>query len=93
MWSLYQQSKLWTTRPSELIAIEDRYVAFCFDEAVAEFGLTIENEMEEASKKAKKEAQAIAARDATLKRLLGLQPKFRDPKEIKKKESKNGIGI
>lgn len=57
--------------------------AWCLNEAIAEFGLSIEAAMDEASssKKIKKESERQAIRQGVLNKFLGLKPKFRDPAE------------
>lgn len=55
MWSLFNTAKMWSKRPSELLAIEDNYVAYCFDEAVATWGTYIVNELDKITGKTDKE--------------------------------------
>lgn len=45
-WGLYQSAKQWGKRPSEMVAIKDEYVAYCFDEAIGTWGSFIVAEME-----------------------------------------------
>lgn len=38
-------AKTWNCRPSDLLAIEDDYVAYCLDQAVGYFGRHLEAEL------------------------------------------------
>lgn len=42
---LYNHAKTWHVRPSALLALDDSYVAYCLDEAVAYLGRTIDGEL------------------------------------------------
>lgn len=57
MWSLFQNSQLWSTRPSDLVDIQDAYVAFCFDEVVASWGNYITRELEKVKGKNEKDIE------------------------------------
>ena len=84
-WLLYHNAKLWKTRPSKLLAIEDEYVAYCLDEAISFFGGQLEYELDEAShgKVSKEERSARAKRQTVLDRVLGKiegdKPAYADP--------------
>lgn len=54
---MYQNSQLWNCRPSNLAAIDDDYVAFCFDEAVAAWGSYITKELEKIKGKKEKDVE------------------------------------
>lgn len=51
MWSLYQNAKLWSTRPSVMCEIEGSYYSYCFDEAVAAWGNYVVSELEQVTGK------------------------------------------
>jgi len=53
------------------------YVAFCFNSAVARFGLALEAELDSIEGKTEKEIHR--KRDRTLRRWLGLPLRFRNP--------------
>jgi hypothetical protein len=83
---LYQLSKTWQTRPSSLVDIEDTYVAYCLDQAVATWGGFVETEL---GKVEGKNSQDIESKQrAILTRLLGgdeeesARGRFRDPAEF-----------
>jgi hypothetical protein len=77
-------AKTWSCRPSDLLNIQDDYVAYCLDQAVAYFGRTLESELEKAGSGAKNESEAEWKRKAVLERFLGEDDKpqrgmFADP--------------
>lgn len=47
MWDLYLLAKTWGARPSELAEIEPGHTSYCFDEAIALWGLYIESELDQ----------------------------------------------
>jgi hypothetical protein len=72
VWLLWQKSQAVHARPAELLGLDpDSYEAYCLDEAVIYFGLTVEAKLEEAGHKpTKEERKAKAAREAVLKKIL-----------------------
>lgn len=66
LWLLYQDSRTWRCRPSDLLGVEDQYAAYCLDQATAVWGRHIEHELEEASENAKDKNAAVRARKAVL---------------------------
>lgn len=52
------QSRDWGKRPSELLAIDNTYIAYCVDEAVYQFGTAIEAEVN-GLKRGKKEKDEL----------------------------------
>lgn len=64
-------AKTWGCRPSELLAIEDDYVAYCLDQAVGYFGRSVEAELEKAGANAKNESDATWKRQQALDRFIG----------------------
>lgn len=77
MWALYNQAKAWATRPSDLLAVGDRWLAFCLDNAVYTFGSALEMELKGTEGKNKKEIQNKQQR--TLDKWLDMPLKFRSP--------------
>jgi len=72
------QSKTWKVRPSDLLGVHDDYLAWCVNEAVYEFGTACEEAVEDARTRKKGKAdQKAAAGENALRRMLGLDPKFR----------------
>ena len=73
------EAQLWRVRPSELVGIEDPYIAYCFDQAVGEWGSYIRSEL---SKIEGKNAKAVEGkRTLRLKALLSddVKAKFAQP--------------
>ena len=70
---LWHKSKAIGVRPSELINLDDGYVAYCLDEAVIFFGLQLEHMLEEAGqgKVGKEERKAKAARERVINKVFG----------------------
>lgn len=62
-------SKTWNCRPSDLVAIEDPYVAYCFDQAVGHIGRSIEAELDKVESKSVAEGEQ--KRKIVLERFLG----------------------
>lgn len=58
--------------PSSILGLEyGSFEAYCLDEAVSYYGLTLENELDKASHKpSKEERKAMAARERVLSRYL-----------------------
>lgn len=50
-------AKTWNCRPSELLAIEDPYVAYCVDQAVGYFGRHVQAALDEVDDKDAKVAE------------------------------------
>lgn len=79
---LYNDATTWGCTPADYIGVDDEYLAFCLNQAVAYAGKFIENAMEEAAGKAKTTKAAQAARDRVLKKYLskpGERSQFMDP--------------
>lgn len=55
-----------------MLGIKDDYAAYCFDEAITEFGESIEDEIETATEKSKNKKQAIAAATRVLQKRLNM---------------------
>lgn len=53
---LFMDAKTWSCRPSDLLRIEDDYVAYCLDQAVGHFGRVVENELQSVEAKTVEEA-------------------------------------
>jgi hypothetical protein len=75
-------AKTYKVRPSELFGIEDAYVAYCFDEAVAVWGLHVTSELEAIDGKNAKQIEA--RREKKFNELMGMKPEkqFRDPASL-----------
>ena len=67
-WILYQDSRQWQVRPSELLHVSDEYVGYCLDQAVGFFGMKVESALDEAesnvSHKKSGRSRATAVRNA-----------------------------
>jgi hypothetical protein len=78
-WLLYQEAKLWGVRPSQLLGLDrpgrsddDGYTAYCFDQAVGHFGVSVEAELEQAGHRpTKDERKTEAARKSVLTKYFG----------------------
>ena len=46
-WLLWREARRWSLRPSDLLGLDDRYIGYCFDQAIGFIGETIDNELEE----------------------------------------------
>lgn len=55
MWSVYNHAKTWSTRPSQLLGLDQPYLAYCVDEAVATWGNHVVNELDKIDGKTDKE--------------------------------------
>lgn len=75
------QARRWQTRPSELLGIEDVYVAYCLDEAVLEFAAHIESELNNVKVKGDNQDILAKRREAVLESLLtgNVAKRFADP--------------
>lgn len=60
---------MWQCRPSQLLAIEDEYAAYCLDQACGEWGAHVRSELEKVEGKTR--AQVEQHQLLTLRRLLG----------------------
>lgn len=78
-WLLYSQSKQWNKAPSEILHIENTYVAYCLDEAIWWFGNYVESEVKKASAskgKSDNEKKQKHRADLAFARIMGSKPKF-----------------
>lgn len=84
LWGAWKLAKAYRCRPSEVFHIDDPLAAYCFDRAVAAFGLTVEDAIEKATE-GKKANQIEAAAKMALNTWVGhennVRPKqkFREP--------------
>jgi hypothetical protein len=70
VWHLWQTCKALNTRPSEIMGLDDPYLAYCLDEAITFGGRSIEADLESIThKKPKRQAQM---RENRLLALLGI---------------------
>lgn len=80
------QSKAYHTRPSELLRVEDSYLAFCFDEAVMMWGMFVENELDKIEGKTSGEIERKRTRRLQVLMGEGDKPgQFADPAAMFKK--------
>lgn len=64
-------AQTWRKRPSEILGIEDEFIAYSMDRAVMHFGSWVERRLEEATKNSKTKEQAIASAERELDKILG----------------------
>lgn len=94
-------SEAYSSRPSEILHIEDPYTAWCIDEATFMWGNHVEGSLNDASNKAKSDSQKHAARLRVLTNLLSSKDtegeaeapakgKFRDPASMIAAKKKGG---
>lgn len=80
------QARKWEVRPSNLLGIQDPYVAFCLDEAVYELASWIEDELEKVEDRGKKRdpKKTAAKKRARLEFLLTgkIEKQFADPMRL-----------
>ncbi len=67
-------------RPSAFLALENTYVAFCFDEACLAFGAAVEAAIGEVE--SKNERAKAAMQENVLRKYIGLPMKFRDAMDL-----------
>jgi hypothetical protein len=80
------EAQLWKVRPSELMGIKDSYIAYCFDQAVGEFGAYVKHEIQKIEGK---NASAVEGkRSLRLKALLSddVKTRFAQPMVTKEDE-------
>lgn len=88
MWLLDKMARRYTTRPSELLDLDDSYVAYCLDEAVLTFCAGVEGKLEEVKTPKGRRGPERRAKNqqALLNKLLKMpednKPKFRDPADL-----------
>lgn len=84
---LWQQSKAYRSRPSEILGITEQPTAYYLDRAVFVFGRSLEAALEEAGqsrgKQKKTQSQIAMARARVLATWLGTQ-RFADPMAMKR---------
>lgn len=72
---MYHKAQRWSTRPSQLLGIDNDYYAYCLDEVVDTFGQYVESELDKITdKNAKKRAQKQKNR---LGQILQIDPQHR----------------
>lgn len=81
---LWLKAKSVSTRPSEMLGLHPRsYEAYCLDEAVIYFGVSLDSMLQnEGQKPSKDERRAKAAREALLAKVFGQEKAgtgFADP--------------
>lgn len=73
MWLLFVDAKTWGCRPSELMALDDDYLAYCLDQAVGFIGRAIEAELDKVE--AKNEAEGEHKRKRVLAKFFDEEDK------------------
>jgi len=81
MWNLYAQARQWRVRPSEILGIDDAYVAYCLDEAVSDLAAFIEDELDKVKVKSDNPEVVRKRKMARLDALLSgnVAKQFADP--------------
>lgn len=87
MWKLYLTSKTLSQRPSDLLCVPDRWLAYQLDNAVVYLGITLENALHETIN-AGTERQSRTEPKYTITQLL--EPSFRLPAPEKPQQQKGG---
>ena len=82
MWAIWKKSKVWRTRPADLVGLDDPYVGWCFDDAVYAWGSHVDSEIEKAvaennKKKHGRRKDENQVRQAKLSELLDLPMEVR----------------
>lgn len=85
---MYASAKDYKTQPSKLAGIDNEVAAYCFDRGIRFFGKTIENDIEEKTRKVKKQDQARAKATMIFGQWMTVEgeiPKgvFREPPKMK----------
>lgn len=72
VWLLWQKAQAVHVRPSDILGLTpDSYEAYCLDEAVIFFGITVEGKLDQAGHRpSKEERKAKAARERVLDKLF-----------------------
>lgn len=78
LWEAWRLSKTYQQLPSQIYGVEDSLASYCFDRAVATFGIAVEQDIEEATDGKKKKA-AEASASMVRARWLGTDMKFANP--------------
>lgn len=73
---MYVQAKNWGITPSEVLGIEDVYVAFCFNQACGYLGAWVESKLDDV-KPGKKPKDTVAKKEVLLNKLLDPNPDAR----------------
>jgi hypothetical protein len=81
LWDLYLTAKDQGCRLSELLGIEDEYVALGIDRAATFLGGYIESEMRQIDNRVKNANFAQAVKMNRVRRILGLSQQFANPSE------------
>lgn len=84
MWSLYQQSKEWGQRPSEILAIDPtcEYLCWCLDDAVLYFGRWADAKLNLRHRKGHNKGKPVYSLQQVL-----------DPNFVDRKQSKSLLGL
>jgi hypothetical protein len=78
-WLIFSQAKQFNRAPSDILRIEDDYVAYCLDEAIWWFGTYVESEVAAAQKsrgKKDNERKQQVRAENRFREIMGQAPKF-----------------
>lgn len=75
-WSMSQRNRV---PPSELYGLADPLVAYCFNDAVTHWGVSLEAAIQEATKDAKTEHARTRAADRVIRRYVPSTRHYADP--------------
>lgn len=83
MWQAWILAKTLKCRPSEVYHIHEEFTAYCFDNAVTTWGLTVEQAVKEKTEKAKNQNSAKRQAQQVMDKYLNsdgqTKGRFRDP--------------
>lgn len=84
-------AKQFRARPSQLVGVDDPYIAYCFDDATYTWGIFVEGKLSEAENGVSKPDQRRAARERMWKQIFEADESkptgmFRDPAAMFSKE-------
>lgn len=78
LWEVWNLSKTYHCRPSDIVGCSDEFAAYCLDRAVLVFGTAVEEAIDEATE-GKKKAQAQAFATNVVATWTGAPMKFAQP--------------
>jgi len=61
MWRLHQMCQMYRLRPSDVIGIDDRWLAFDFDDALTTFAVIVQNRLDETDKQGRHKHDVYSA--------------------------------
>lgn len=90
MWTLYSKAKLFSRLPSELLRLDDEWMAYQFDNAVATFGIAVENALMERENRGTDKQPKWDAK-YTLSQLLDDSFRLPAPAKVEKPQGLKGL--